>query len=201
MRQRFAKANARIQYNLLPRHSATAHSLNTLIKKFTDFPHDIAVNRIYLHRLRSALHVHAHVTGARFGHYAPHSLFFAVRGNVVDDAGARFQSGARYTGFHRVYRDWHFDAPGQLFNDRHDTAQFLSFADRHSARAGGFAADVDNFSALIDELQGVGDGCLRIEKVPAVGEGVRRDIYDPHDQRRPREGEFKIAGAKEHEMK
>ena len=142
-------------------------------KKFADLAHDIGVNRVRLHRLRRALRVHANVTGAEFRHDPPHRVLFAVGGHVVDDARARRKRGARDGGFHRVNRKRNFDCAGQLFDDRHDPAQFLGLAHRLGARAGGFAADVENFRALRDQFQRVGHGGVRIEKLSAVGKRVR----------------------------
>ena len=45
-------------------------------------------------------------------------------------------------------------------------------------------ADVDQVGALGDRLQGMFDGSAVIVEVPAVRDGVRRHVYDGHDQRR-----------------
>src|ERR1039457_2489367 len=40
---------------------------------------------------------------------------------------------------------------------------------------------------------------LRVEEPPTIEERVRRDIDDPHDQRRAWKGELVLAGAQDHE--
>ena len=118
--------------------------------------------------------------------------------HVVDDAGAGLQCGAGDGGLYGVNRKRNFDARRQLFDHRHDAAQFLGFSHRLRARARGFAAEVENFRALRDQLQRVRDGPGRIKKFSAVGKGVGRDVDDAHDERRPRENEFKLSGAENH---
>ena len=69
MLQRLAKADAEIEHNLVSGHAASVQSFQSFLKKFADFAHDVRVNRIFLHRLRRALRVHANVTGAEFRHH------------------------------------------------------------------------------------------------------------------------------------
>jgi len=52
---------------------------------------------------------------------------------------------------------------------------------RRSARAGRFAADVEQVGALLDQLQTVGDGRLGGVERAAIGERVRGDVDDAHD--------------------
>ena len=47
---------------------------------------------------------------------------------------------------------------------------------------GRLAADVDDVGALGDHLEPAGDGRVACRRRPAVGEGVGRDVEDPHDQ-------------------
>ena len=49
--------------------------------------------------------------------------------------------------------------------------------------AGRFRADVDDVGAFRDHAPRLGDGALRIDEAAAVGEGVRRDVEDAHDER------------------
>ena len=64
------------------------------------------------------------------------------------------------------------------------------------AGTGGLAAHVDHVGTLGDHGEAVGDG--RVEGVveAAVGEGVRRDVEDPHDERPPsgRAGRTGVSG-------
>ena len=74
---------------------------------------------------------------------------------------------------------------GQGLDDRDDPGQLLVGGDRARARAGGLAADVDHVGALGGHGEAVGDGVLEGVVEAAVGEGVRRDVEDPHDERPP----------------
>ena len=86
----------------------------------------------------------------------------------------------------------------ELFDDRNDPAQFFCSAHRLRAGSGGFAANVEDFRALRDQLQRVRDGFCRAEKFSAVGKRIGRDVDDAHDQRRSRENKFKLSGAEKH---
>jgi len=44
-------------------------------------------------------------------------------------------------------------AAGEGFDHRKDAAQFLGFADRHGAGTSGFAADIEDFRALLHEFE------------------------------------------------
>ena len=46
-----------------------------------------------------------------------------------------------------------------------------------------FAADIEQVGALFDQTQGVGDGGVVGHEAAAVGETVRRDVDDAHDER------------------
>ena len=54
---------------------------------------------------------------------------------------------------------------------------------RLRARARGFTADVEDVGAVRNHPQAVRDGARRIEAHAAVGERIRRDVEDAHDQR------------------
>ena len=70
--------------------------------------------------------------------------------------------------------------------------------DRFGAGARGFAADIQDVRPLPGQFERVGNGGLRIQKLSTVRKRVRRDVDDAHDERWPREGEFKLARAENH---
>ena len=115
--------------------------------------------------------------------------------HVVDDARAGPQRSAGNGGLYGINRKRNFDARRQFFDHRYDAAQFLGFSHRLRARTGGFAAEVENFRALRDQLQRVRDGPGRIKKFSAVGKRIGGDVDDPHDECRSREDKFKLSGA------
>ena len=71
----------------------------------------------------------------------------------------------------------------QLLVLRHDRllAAFVGQHERAGAR--GLASDVEDVGAFVEQLKRVGDGCLRLEKSPAFGKRVGRDVDDAHDER------------------
>ena len=62
-------------------------------------------------------------------------------------------------------------------------------------RAGGFAAEIENFRALGDEFQRLRHGPGRVEKFPAIGKRIGGDVDHAHDERRARKDKFKLPGA------
>ena len=82
----------------------------------------------------------------------------------------------------RVDRDRH----AQLDHGRQhglQPRQFLLEGDGLGAAVGpgGFGADVDDVGAFLDHPLGMLERDGRIEELAAVGEGVRGDVEDPHD--------------------
>ena len=199
MLERLSKADPGVEYNLLPAHSAIVHSPDAFAKEFADLSRHVAVNRIGLHGLGCALHVHADIAGTGLGHEPPKGGFFAIGSHIIDDAGPRIQRGPRDAGFDGVDGDRHFDLPGQSLNDGQHAAQLFGFVHRQGSRARGFAANIDNLRALLNQFQGVRRGGLRVQESPAVEEGVWSDVHDTHHQRWARENELELARAQDHE--
>ncbi len=103
-------------------------------------------------------------------------------GDVVDDARTGGDRGGHDRGMAGVDRDAE-PALGQAPHHRHHAADFLFRRDFLRTGPGGFAADVDDVSALPGEAQALRGGILGGGEVAAVGEAVRRDIDHAHDQR------------------
>lgn len=61
--------------------------------------------------------------------------------------------------------------------------EFLLGRNSERARPRGFAADVEDVRTGAFHLKRVLDGAARIEKFAAVGEAVRRDVENAHDER------------------
>jgi hypothetical protein len=84
-----------------------------------------------------------------------------------------------------------------LLDDRKNALQFFLFRDGFgrivllraaggiyfSARAGRFAAHIDDVGVLGEQLKGVRHGFFTIEKLAPIGEGIGRYVHDSHDQR------------------
>ena len=86
----------------------------------------------------------------------------------------------------RVDRDRHGDLRRQPLDHRQHAAQLFVGVDRLGIRPRAFAADVEQVGAVGDQLQCMLDGRIGVEKLPAVGKAVGRDIDDAHHQRPPR---------------
>ena len=72
-------------------------------------------------------------------------------------------------------------------NDRQHACKFFVGGNRLRIRPRAFAADVEHIGAVGHQLQAMRDGRIRIEKLPAVGKAIRRDVDDAHHQRPPRQ--------------
>jgi hypothetical protein len=105
--------------------------------------------------------------------------------DVVDDMRAGGNRCLGDGGLHRVDRN-QCACRDQAFDDRDDT--LLLFLRRHGGRiaTGGFAADVEDGGALPGKQTAVRHRGPHIGKQAAVGEGIRRDVDDPHDDGRTR---------------
>ena len=147
-----AKANADVQHNLVSEDAASVQFFQPLAEKIANFTNHVGVNRFFLHRLRRALRVHTNITGAKLRHNFPHFAVFAIGRHIINDARAGLQSGARNGGFCRVNRKGNFNLPSQSLNDWLNTTEFFSLAYQPGAGARGFAADIQNFSALSDKF-------------------------------------------------
>ncbi len=72
------------------------------------------------------------------------------------------------------------------FDDGEDAGLLLVGCERGGVGAGGFAANIDDAGALVEHLEGLGEGSfggvLGGVEVAAVGEGVGRYVEDAHDE-------------------
>ena len=104
------------------------------------------------------------------------------RRDVVDHGSTGVDRGAHHLGVAAVDRDQDA-ARRERLDDRQDAADLLLRRDRRRARAGGFAADVDDVGAFGVQPLAVSDRRGRLEEAAAVGEAVGRDVDHAHDQR------------------
>ena len=102
--------------------------------------------------------------------------------DVVDDGGPRLHRCPRDRGPHRVDGDDRA-LGGQRRDERDDAAQLL--LDRRALGSGSrrLTAHVDDVGAGRHDVAAVRDGGVRLEPLPAVGEGVGRHVDDAHDER------------------
>ena len=79
------------------------------------------------------------------------------------------------------------------FDDREDAGLFFFGSEGGGVGAGGFAADVEEVGSFVEHLEGVIDGAggsaFAGVEVAAVGEAVRGDVEDAHEEGAPAERE------------
>ena len=103
--------------------------------------------------------------------------------DVVDDRCARGHGLPGDRGFVRVDRHRHATVTRQCCDHRQHASQFLAGVDGLGAGPRRLAANVQNVGAVGNHLQAIVDCSRGVESPSAVGEGVRRDVDDPHDER------------------
>ena len=121
-----------------------------------------------------------------------HSLFRRERehpgvatpaGDVVDDRGAGLDRGARHLGFRCVDRNMSRDGRRDFSDHREDSFHLFVRRNRLRARAGRFAADIDDRGAAARHFDAVFNRRFGREKFAAIGKGIRRHVEDAHEQR------------------
>lgn len=147
-----------------------------------DFGHDVVVSGILLHGGRGATHVHDDKAGGAFGGDLDHARIATEAGDVIDDVGSGGDGGAGDGGFHGVDGEEGSGLGADGTDDGDDAADFFFSGDGVGTGAGGLATEVKDISAFGEEVEGVFDGATGVEEATAVGEGVRGDIDDAHDE-------------------
>ena len=142
----------------------------------------VVVVRGLLHGAGRPLHVHDDERRPGAGDDVAETRVEAQRRDVVDDRRPGCKGRLRHGGLRGVDAHRHAGARGQLPDDGHHAAQLLLLGDRFGAGARRLAADVEDVGPLARETQAVLDRRRRVEERPAVREGVRGDVDDPHDR-------------------
>ena len=73
--------------------------------------------------------------------------------------------------------------------DGEDAGLLFGGGDGGGVGAGGFAADVEDVGAFVEEFEGLGEGCFGGVELAAVGEAVGGEVEDGHDEGAGAEGE------------
>jgi hypothetical protein len=178
-----AEADPRVDRDPLGVDPGELGRLDPLPEILMHLADDVVVLRGLLHRRRIAPHVHQDDGGIATANDLEHRRIGAAR-HVVHDRGAGVQGLGSDARLPRVDRDRDRGVElGEPLDHRMDALQLLVHRDRGGAGAGGFAADVQHVRTVIDHPSRVRDGARPVEEPPAVGEGVGRDVEDPHDER------------------
>ena len=126
--------------------------------------------------------MHDHQPRAAFRRRRRHVRVAAQAGNVIDERRAQRRGAAgdgRLAGVDRQGQP-HFE---QWRDNGFEPRPFLCFSDRAEARPRGFRADVDDVGAGLDHCAGLRQRRIDGVETPAVGEEIRRDVQNAHDQR------------------
>lgn len=192
VREILGEAEAGVERNALARDARRLERAGPRDEEVAHLRHHVCVARLGLHRLRRAHHVHdaeAHA-GARHG---LHGARRAEPRDVVHHRAAGVDGLPHHAGLHRVHGDGD-PLARQRAHHRDHAGGLLFLGHRRRARPGGLAADIHEVRAVRRERKPVRDGAARVEEAPAVREGVRRDVDDPHHPR-AREIEREVAAA------
>ena len=150
--------------------------------------------------VRAASGVHEDGSATEGGAGGGHGRVPEVAADVVDDLGSGFHGCLSRCGVEGVDGE---DGAGSLFenglDDGEDAGLLFVGGERGGVGAGGFAADVEDFSSVVEHVEGLGESAARgvvggVE-VAAVGEGVGGDVEDAHDEGAVAEGEGASAEA------
>ena len=159
----------------------------------------VIVARVELHGPGVALGVHEHYRQAGLGHDPQGGGTVPQGRHVVDDARPSVGGAAHDLGVAGVDGEGGANLLGEGRDDGDDAPQLLVQADGLGARPGRFPADVEDIGTFGLQLQAMGDGGLRIEPAPAVGEAVGRDVDDAHEARpvhgEPGDGQARLLDA------
>ena len=176
-----AETEARIDHDALARDAGGHRRFRASGEIVAHLGDDVVVLRRLLHRLRLALLVHeAHRGVARRDRLQRARAFPAA--DVVDQARAGLDGFAHERGLAGVDRDRHA-AVCQRFEHRQHAAALFVERHRCGARPGRFTADVEDVRTLVDQRSRMRDCSVARGVEAAVGEGVRGDVDDAHDER------------------
>lgn len=130
--------------------------------------------------------VHQDGSTAQCGAGRSHVSVPEMAADIVDDLGSGFDGEPCCGGVEGIDGQ---DGLRTLLQDGFDNGEnaglFLFDGEGNGVGAGGFSAYVEDMSALVEHAQGVSQsavgGVLRGVEVATIGEGVRRDVEDAHE--------------------
>jgi hypothetical protein len=181
---RLAEADARVQPDVLARDARLLGALGMSAKRVAHFGNHIGVMGAKLHGARRALNMHQHDQCACLCCHFRHARVEGHPADVVDDARARLQRKFGDAAFGRVDgEDSVRVARRDCLDDGEGASQFLVFGHGFCARAGRFAADVEDVRTFGEHLFGACERGLERRVPAAVVEAVRRRVQHAHDER------------------
>ena len=127
--------------------------------------------------------MHDDAAAIRIGRHAHHGGIGKAR-DVVDDRGARIDAGLGDRSMARIDADAD-SLVGKTTNDIHDARTLFFAGNLHRAGTRGFAADVDDLRAIVDQGTCVREGRIEVGMRAAVRKRVGRHVEHAHDDGRP----------------
>jgi hypothetical protein len=112
---------------------------------------------------------------------------------VVEDLDAVLQRPLGNFGFIRVQRKGYMQVIAQPFQDRDKPLPLLIRGDSLRPGARGFGPDVDDVCALLLQFEGASIGAVGVVEAASVGERVRRNVKNAHNQRSLAQLDFRFA--------
>jgi hypothetical protein len=142
----------------------------------------IASEGLFLHGAGLASHVHQDERQPAVAGDVREAEIGAKSGNVIQNFGTSFRGCFGDFRFAGVDGNGNFDASAHFFDDRKNAAEFFVSGNSPRAGARGLAADIENVGSGLFDFEGARNRCAGIKIAAAVGETVRRDVEDAHQE-------------------
>ena len=176
-----AKTDTRVKPDTIRLDAAGHCDVRTFGQIIAHLIDHILILGLVLHGLGLALHVHQHHRHAQLGRCGNRSVR-AQSGDIIPDISAGLHCRTGHIRLERIHRDACRCLFAQGLDHRDDAAQFLIRRHRFSARPGTFAAHINHVRAVGQHLQTAIHRTAQIHKGSAVGETVRRNVQNAHDE-------------------
>jgi hypothetical protein len=177
---RLAKADPGVEANRVERDPGRHQCVAAVGEVGGDVVDDIFILGIILHGLRRSPHVHDAETSVRLSGDFEHRGISREARHVVDNLGPGGNRLASDHGLARINRNRDAHLTHQLFDHRHDPAEFLLSRDRVRIGTGTLAPYVEQVSPLVHEVEGTIDSLMGVEVVPPVREAIGGHVDDAH---------------------
>ena len=178
----FGKPDSGVHYETVSRDPGTNRSTHTFAQLGNHLADNVAILRFGIHGFRASSRVHDHQCGARFRHHTGHRRIVSQATDVVHQYRPCVDGRSCDFRFVGIHRDRHREPLGKSVDDRHQTREFLVNGDRLGAGSRRFTSDIDQVGALALQTQSGLDRQIGIELRKRLGERVRRDVEDAHQQ-------------------
>ena len=182
MVQCLAETDAGIEPDTVRVHAGGHGNIRAFGEEVANLADHIFILRLVLHGFRLAGHVHEDDRNAQLGRRFQRPRFLQGP-HIIPDISASLDRSTSDSRLECIHRDARRGAFAQRLDDWDDPAQLFSFRHRISSGTCGFTTNIDHVSAIAQHFKTSLHGCRLVNKVPAIGETVRRDVENGHDKR------------------